>query len=295
VQGISWYLACCFFASVLAILSKYLAESLSVFEITLVRGLFSLLFFVPIILKTRGKILVIKDIKINVLCGFTNFLYSYFWIKGLSLISASDATAIRFITPIITILIAILLLKEKITYHKWIGIGIGFFGMLIIIRPGFREFSVAYLLILASGIFQAFSDILVKKMTKNHIAETIVIYNILFAVIFSLPFTIIDYKPITTYQIIVFILTGLVVSLFYLTKTKAFNKTSISVVQPFDFSKLIFTAGLSYFIFGQFVDLYTSIGSVIIILGTYYEVLSTRRANRREIEKDKKVIITSNS
>ncbi|MFC1659507.1 DMT family transporter [Pseudomonadota bacterium] len=293
-QGITLYLICCSISSTLTILLKYLAEDISVFQITVIRGLFALMFFIPIIIKTRARILVTPNPKINLFCGTVTFISIILWLKAISMISAPDATATSFVTPILTTLVAMFILKEKVTRHQWISIMAGFIGMLFIIRPCFDGGSdLGYFLIIIAGFFTATSNILVKKMTKNQVPGTIVIYNIFLSVIFAFPFMMMDYKPIGLNQVFILALVGFLISLFYLTKTMAFDKTNVSVVQPFDFLKLIFTATLSYFVFDQFVDLHTAIGALIIVIATSYELRKTRKEKRRrEKEKAKKALVT---
>ncbi|MFC1659814.1 DMT family transporter [Pseudomonadota bacterium] len=296
VQGVLWYVTCCFISAVLTILYKYIVIAATPFQIMFIRGTFSLFLFLPLIIKTKGSILITKNKSGNCIIGFLSFLSFYTWILGVAMISASEVTAIKFLAPIIVILLAMIFLKEKVSYQKWIGIIVGFIGMLIIIRPGFNEINTAYIILLISNFIQATRDILLKKMTKRQVASTIIIYDMITSVVFSLPFVFFNGVEIISAK--TFILLGIIAglsNLFHLSKIKAFGKTDVSVVQPLDFLKLVFTAILSYFVFDQFVDFYTAFGGAIIVAGTYYVVISERLKHRRKkIEKERKIIISQN-
>ncbi|MEJ2426989.1 MAG: DMT family transporter, partial [Candidatus Thiodiazotropha sp.] len=75
------------------------------------------------------------------LMGVTLSLY---W--AIQRVSLADATAILFIAPVLVTLLAGILLKEPVGIPEWLAVGLGFTGVLFIVRPGFREPEPALLL-----------------------------------------------------------------------------------------------------------------------------------------------------
>jgi len=60
--------------------------------------------------------------------------------------------------------------------------------------------------------------------------------------------------------------------------SKAYSKADLSVVQPFDFTRLIFTSIIAYFAFDEIIDIYSLIGALIIVSGTIF-IAPKRRKN----------------
>jgi len=65
---------------------------------------------------------------------------SFFW--ALSQMKLVDAIAVTFASPIFITVLSVPLLKEPVGLHRWAAIGVGFLGVLIILRPGMGVFSM---------------------------------------------------------------------------------------------------------------------------------------------------------
>ena len=64
--------------------------------------------------------------------------FSFFW--ALSQMKLVDAIAITFAAPIFITALSVPILKELVGWHRWLAIGIGFFGVLVMLRPGMGVF-----------------------------------------------------------------------------------------------------------------------------------------------------------
>jgi S-adenosylmethionine uptake transporter len=150
----------------------------------------------------------------------------------------------------------------------WFSLIIGFIGVLIIIRPGFRDLGLGYLLALLTPFVWAISNILTKQMVKTEKPESITFYLSFVMFILSIPFAAPYLKPISWVDFLWLSMLGLISNASYIANAICYSKVDISVVQPFDFSRLIFTVIISYFAFDEKVDLMMLIGAVVILGGS---------------------------
>jgi len=108
------------------------------FTFTFIRFFLALVFFIPLILKTKFKIN--KDslpvFLVSLLSTLNIILFSF----GIRLTSASLGQLIYALVPILSVIISHYLLKEKITWKKILGILLGFAGMGVIIIPAVSNF-----------------------------------------------------------------------------------------------------------------------------------------------------------
>lgn len=202
------------------------------------------------------------------------------WFHAVTVLPLSEAVSISFVIPILTTLVAMKLLKEKVETKSWIACFIGFIGILVILRPGFKEFNNAYFYSFAAIILWVTSNIIIKVMTKTEKPKTIVAYMSLIMLTGSIPFAIPYMKAVSLIDLIWFAILGLVSNLLHIFISNAYGKADLSYVQPFDFTRLIFTAIISYFAFGEIIDFWVILGSLIIFCGA---LLALPKNNKKQL------------
>ncbi len=279
-QGILFGIIACFFASVLIAIVKYLSDDFHIFFIVMMRNFFGLLFFLPGILKDHKKVLHTKKLNLHLYRSIGGLVSTVVWFHVITIIPMSEAVSISFIIPIITIIVAVIFLKEKVHSHIWIASFIGFIGIVIILRPGFREFNPAYFYCFISMVLWVNSNILIKLMTRTERPQTIVAYMSFIMLFVSMPFAFPYLEPVNVKSLCWFILLGIVSNLLHIFVSNAYAKTDLSKVQPFDFTRLLFTAIISYFVFGEVIDIWVIIGSLVIFVGV---LIAIPRKSKKQI------------
>ncbi|MBM5781997.1 MAG: DMT family transporter [Pelagibacterales bacterium] len=233
----------------------------------MVRNFFGLFFFLPQIFRDHKAIFRTTKLKLHIFRGVNGLVSMMIWFHVVAVLPLSEAVSISFVIPILTTLVAMKVLKEKVHAKSWAACLIGFIGILIILRPGFKEFNNAYFYSFASIILWVASNIVIKVMTKTEKPQTIVAYMSLIMLICSIPFALPYVKPISLNDLIWFAALGLVSNILHIFISNAYSKADLSYVQPFDFTRLIFTAIISYFAFGEIIDFWVVLGSLVILVG----------------------------
>ena len=144
---------------------------------------------------------------------------------------------------------------------------ISFIGVIIILRPGFHKFDEGYIFSFCSIIFWTISNLIVKTMTKTDKPQTIVAHVTFFMFIFSMPFALPYLAPLNFTAFVEFFILGIISNISYKLIAEAYSKNDLSILQPFDFSRLIFTSFVAYFIFDEKLDIWVFVGSLIILFG----------------------------
>lgn len=266
-QGIIFAILSCFFASVLIAIVRHLSSDYHIFFIVMVRNFFGLLFFLPQIMRDYKHVLATNKLRLHIFRGVNGLVSMLIWFHVVTVLPLSEAVSVSFIIPIITTVVAIIFLKEKVKSHAWVGTFIGFIGILIILRPGFKEFNYAYFYSFASVILWVISNIVIKVMTRTEKPQTIVAYMSFVMLICSIPIAFPYMEPIGLESFFWFALLGLVSNLTHICISNSYAKSDLSAVQPFDFTRLIFTAIISYFAFDEVIDVWVIIGSLVILFG----------------------------
>lgn len=249
-------------------LVRHLANNFHPAQIVMMRNLFALAFLIPFIAGNISQIVKTKHIKMHLIRGVTGLVGMLIWFHTITLIPLSEAVAITFIVPITTTIAAIVFLKEEVHPKIWISLIVGFIGVLIIVRPGFREFHIGYVFALISPFIWSISNIMTKKLVKTETPGTITFYLSSIIFVLSVPISAPYLVPIVPTDFMWFVVLGVISNGCYMASAICYSKTDLSAVQPFDFSRLIFTAIIAYFFFGEKIDLFTFLGAIIILFGT---------------------------
>lgn len=277
-QGIIYMVLACFFTAIMIGIIRYLTDHYHVFFIVMVRNFFALTFFFPQIINNYQKLLKTSKPKLHILRAVIGILSMTMWFEALSILPLPEVVALSFAIPIISTVLAIVFLKERVNKLTWIVCIIGLIGVVVILRPGFHQLSNAYFYVLGSVILWSFADLLIKVMTKTEKPQTIAAYMSLIMLLISIPISLPYLEPLNLKNLVCFIALGICSNLTHISISISYGKTNLSKVQPFCFSRLIFVTIIAYFLFDEIIDFWTIIGSLIILFATI--LIMPRRKKR---------------
>ena len=186
-----------------------------------------------------------------------------------SIIPVTDATAIIFTNPIFTMLLAIVLLGEKVKPIKWIAVIITFWGALILIRPENNIINHQFIIIiLIIGAFVlGLESVFIKMLTlKENPKQILLINNSIGLLISSIPICFIWTTP-TTLQILAMLGIGSLMLCAQACFIQALRRSKAHFAVPYFYSTLIFVAIYDFFIFNITPDDISFIGASLIIIG----------------------------
>lgn len=200
---------------------------------------------------------------------------------AIKVLQVAEMHAIFALFPLIVTLLAPLVLGETLGWRRLVAVMIGFVGALIIIRPGFGVFDEHALIALIATLFFAFYQLLTRKVSRFDRFETNLLYLALISCIVATAWGLPNWQPIdnTSAWLIAFICgTGL---LSHILLMKALEYAPASVLQPFNYLTLVWAVILGYVIFNDLPDLYTVIGSLIIVSSGLFVIMRERYLRRK--------------
>ncbi|MBC8580979.1 MAG: DMT family transporter [Clostridiales bacterium] len=226
------------------------------------------LIFAAIVLK-RSKIGFsykkenLKPLILRSIFGTLGILCNFYAIDKLVL---ADASMLNKMSPFFAILFSYLLLKEKIDWVQAISVAGAFVGSLFIIKPSFHNVELIPALAgfaggMAAGAAYTFVRILGQKGEKG---PFIVFFFSSFSCVATLPFLIFQYHAMSLTQVIYLLLAGLAAAGGQFAITAAYCYAPAKEISIYDYSQIIFSAILGFFLFGQIPDFYSGLGYVII-------------------------------
>lgn len=272
IRGILWMIFHCLLISIMAVIVRLLSGSFHVLEIVFFYNFFSFfLLCCYLVLFNKQNIIQTSYLKLHFYRSLLGFVSLTMYFYAFTVVPLTEARAIALTGPLVTSLFAIIFLKEKVGIHRVSALIIGFFGALIVLRPGTSEFSYVYLMVLGSVGMWAIIDIIIKIMTKTESTLTQTLYLSGMMSLFSLPGAIYFWQtPVLLLDWIAFATLGLIFLINIVAVFKAYKYADISTVMPFDFSGMVFTSIIAYLLFNESLTLNTLIGSITIVISSLY-------------------------
>ncbi len=182
------------------------------------------------------------------------------------LMPLADATAISFLSPVVTMLLAIPFLGERIGPWRWGAVCVALGGAWVLIRPGADAFQVAALVALAAAFFMGLEAVLIKKLTGLDSAIRILFINNSIGAAIALAAASFVWVPPTSLQWMV--LAG--IGAFMVTAQGLFimamRQGEASFVIPFFYTVLIFAGLYDFTVFGIVPVTTSFIGATLIII-----------------------------
>ena len=187
-------------------------------------------------------------------------------------------------SPFFVILFSFLLLKEKLKPAQAIAIFVAFIGSLFIIKPTFTNMELFPSVIglcggIGAGIAYAMVRILGQRGQKG---SSVVLFFSGFSCIVTLPYLLFNFHPMTGAQILALFGAGLAAAGGQFGITAAYYHAPAKEISIYDYSQIIFSTILGYFLFGQVPDKYSVLGYVIILTMAAWMFFYNKRPEEKE-------------
>lgn len=176
-----------------------------------------------------------------------------------------DASMLNKMSPFFAIVFSLFLLKEKVKPAQFLAVSGAFLGSLFIIRPGFSmdpgPAFIGFIGGMAAGLAYTMVRILGKRGEKG---PFIVFFFSGFSCLVTLPFLLFDFHAMSLSQTGILLLAGLAAAGGQFSITAAYCHAPAREISVYDYSQIIFSAILGFFVFGQVPDGFSFVGYVII-------------------------------
>ncbi|MGX9218013.1 DMT family transporter [Massilia varians] len=206
-----------------------------------------------------------------------------FFAFGIRKLSLAEAYTIFFIAPAIITALSVWFLKERVDVARWIAIGVGLCGVLVVLRPSGAGFlTIGGLAVLGAAAMYAVSAITVGILARTDRSEHMVFWLMVMMSIGAGLLAAPGWVSMRMSDIP--LLLGLALSGFIgqLAITEAFAKGDASSVAPFEYTALAWAVGLDWMLWQTLPDGWTAVGAAIIIGSGMYLI----RHEKVHVESD---------
>jgi drug/metabolite transporter (DMT)-like permease len=191
---------------------------------------------------------------------------------GLGLLPLPEVTAIGFATPIFTVLLAAVMLGERIRFFRVSAVLVGLVGVVIILWPRFggtqmdNAATLGAVLILGATMLRALVQVHLRQLVQNEHTAAIVFYFSATASILALLTAPFGWVVPDMQTLGLLVSAGLIGGVAQILVTSSYRFGSVSMLAPYDYTSMLFAIILGYFLFDELPTAMMLAGSALVIV-----------------------------
>jgi drug/metabolite transporter (DMT)-like permease len=254
----------------MAVMIRLASSQLHAFEIAFFRNFFGFVFALPLLMHHGMGILKTDKLSLYVgrcLIGIVSMLCGFYAIVHLPL---AKAVTISYSTPLFVTILAVLFLGEMVRLRRWTAVGLGFIGVLVIMRPGADSFDANTLVALTAAVLSAIVAISIKVLSRTEKPDAIVLWTTMLWVPLSLVPALFVWTWPTGWTWAWIVAAGFFGTAGHMFWTRALKRGDASMLTPISFMQVPIVALLAWWLFDETVTAWTAAGAAIIFVANAY-------------------------
>ena len=205
----------------------------------------------------------------------------YAWFYAIAFIPFAEVFALEFTTPIWTLILAALILGEKITPVRVTAVLLGFAGVLIILRPGISPVGMPQIAALLSALGFAFSTyVLTRRLMRTDAPLTMLFWMVAVQTPIALVAGLDAWIWPSSWNWGWIGIVGVCSLTAHYCMARALSLVDANVVVPMDFVRLPLAMIVGWLAYAELIDLWVVVGAVVIFAGNYLNVRAETRKTR---------------
>ena len=198
-------------------------------------------------------------------------------VQGYTLIGLINSHAIFAVCPLLVAGLAVPLLGERIPWQRWVAIGAGLAGVLIILQPGSGVFSLASLLPFAAALMFAVYSLLTRLATRDEPAFVALFWAGVIGAVLVTAIGLPNWEPMAASDWVWMTIYALLALLGNWLLIRCYEVAEASSVQPFAYLQIVLISIIGIVIYGEVLRTPVLIGGVIVVAAGLFALLHNRR------------------
>ncbi|MBM6580734.1 DMT family transporter [Microvirga sp. BT689] len=246
---------------------KVQGETYPAVQLVFLRSLVGLLSVAPLVWRHRSELTKLSNLRDHLIrVGFNSaaltFNFAAFTALPLALV-----TAIGFTRPLVLMGMAAILLGERVTRIRFALTGVGFLGVLIMVRPDTIAWNVGLVAAFASVVFGSMAVVRTRRLAGESTVVLMLFYTVGLTLLTSIPAAIV-WVPISWTETPTIILIGVLAQLGQYCWLRAYQKQEARFLAPIGYLSILFSGLTGWLFFAEVPTLSLCIGAVTVILTT---------------------------
>ncbi|MBD9660512.1 DMT family transporter [Pantoea sp. PNT03] len=247
-------------------------------------------------LKMQGDVLEnlkTRNLSGHIIRGFSGTGGMYFNYLALVYISLADATALSYAAPLFTVIMAAMLLKERVRVSRWVAVVVGLSGILIMLSSSLSTSgalfshgasnattSIGVACALLAALCSATSNVQIRFLNGIEKPGAIVFYFSLMTTVIGLATALFGWSKPSAIQLLLLVGCGLFGGLAQILVTLSLRHADASLLAPFDYTTLVWSMLIGYLFLNSLPGSTTLLGASIVALAGIFAVWRENRQRK---------------
>jgi drug/metabolite transporter (DMT)-like permease len=279
-------------------LLSFSATAIAVREVAPALGLFDILAaragagvaIVGMVALLRRRPLPARRLPLQLSRNLAHWGGNYAWSLGVTLLPLAVVFALEFTTPAWVTLLAVLILRERLTASRVAAVALGFLGVLVVLRPGVAALQPASLVVLGAAVMFALTAVATKALTRTESVLSILFWMNLIQLPLNLAAgRIFPAVPVHAFEgrhglaLAVLCVAGLT---SHWCLTSAYRRGDAILVMPLDFLRIPLIALLGWRFYGEPLDPWLFLGAGLIVGGIVWNLAAEARRRAPSVQPE---------
>lgn len=206
---------------------------------------------------------------------------------ALAMLPLAALTAFGFVSPIFAVVLAALVLREKVGPRRWSAVAAGFLGVLVMLAPhgglsglAHFTFSTGALLALSGAFLSAVVVVLIRSMHQTEPGETIIFYFMSTCSLVGGISMVFDHVTLSWEAALWLVISGILGGLGQIGMTFSYRYAEPSLLAPFDYMSMIWAVALGWYLFAEVPTFWVMLGAIIVIASGLFIIWRERQLRR---------------
>ncbi len=267
-KGILMALGAAFFYAMIAASVKWI-DGIPSFEKFFFRSVFGLAFICVIMLRHRMPFRSVNR-PMLIMRGLTGFAAGLAYYLAVSEAPLAEVITLSNLFPFMVVILSAIFLKEKIKPFHIAALALSFGGALLVIRPGFEDVNIFYIIAFISAVFTAIAYTILKHVRKTDTPEMVVFYFSLIGTIGCIPLMLAGrFIMPTPFQFFQLVVLGLNATAYQMLLSTAYKYAPAGELSIYSYTTIVFSAFIGVLFWGEYPAAASIAGIVCILIGGY--------------------------
>ncbi|MFV0474402.1 MAG: DMT family transporter [Pikeienuella sp.] len=265
-------------------LMKVLSDDLPMMQAVFIRGLFAVL-LIGGLAAFRGDLrlraIPAADRRIALLRGVAELGSTVCFLTALFAMPIANVTAIMLASPMVLTLIGATMLGERVGWRRWSAIFVGFFGVMLIVKPGAETFNQASFWAIGAIFFVCLRDLATRRLSPDMPSLLVsLITAVAITAMGGVATLLKGWTPIGAGTVGLLILAAIFVFGGYVFSVMTMRVGDMGFISPFRYTNLIWALLLGWMIFGDAPGPVTLLGAGLVVAAGVYTFIRESQVSR---------------
>ena len=247
---------------------KGFGQDLSVFEIGFFVAVFGLIpaaFAKPKGERWRDSFQLGNPLLVH-LRSFTGVTSAMLVTVSFTTIPFAETYSLVFLMPLFITVMSVLILRERVDAIRWAMLALGFLGVMLVVRPGFRALEFGHLTALLCAVFGASTTTILRVIAPTEKRVSLIALPALYIIVINAVLMAPGFVMPTPLQFGLLAASGSMVGMGHILLITATRNAPASQVAPIQYVQIVWAIGLGAFFYYEYPDLIAYIGLAVVVL-----------------------------